>query len=145
MYVNKNSDGVSETKSVENKAIVILLLIFLIILTPYVTSIIGTSWKKADEMSAKNTIENVKLIYLSEVVSGAYTPFKIEYNRKGYTMYTAGIKYTSLGLEKVETKGQQPKGGSVTIKGDGTVKVKNLRFGILKCNSDKDENIKCGL
>lgn len=144
--MKNKSDGVNETKFVENNAIVIVLFVFFIVLTPYVISIIGNSWKKADEISTKNTIEMVKLLYISEIAtSEIIPPFKVEYNRKGYDTYSNGVKYTPLNLNKVKSKGQRPKGGSVTIKGDGTVKVKNLRFGILKCNSDKDENIKCGL
>lgn len=141
----KETDGVRETKFVENNAVVIVLFVILIVVTPYVTSIIGNTWKKSDESSTYGVVENVKLLYVTEAVSGAYLPFKVEYDRKGYTMYTDGAKYIPLGLEKVELKGQKPKSGSVTIKEDGTVKVKNLRFGLLKCNSGKNEKIKCGL
>ncbi len=140
-----NDDNVKQTKFVENNAIIIVLFIILIILTPYVTSVIGTSWKKADESSTKGTIETVKLLYLSETVGGAYLPFKVEYNKSGYTMYSNNQKYTPLKMVKVDSEGQQPKSGSVTIEEDGTVSVKDLRYGLLKCNSDKNEKITCKL
>ena len=143
--MNDVLENTKTTKFVENNAVIIVLFVVLIVLTPYVTSIIGTSWKKADESSTQGVIENVKLLYVTEAVSGAYLPFKVEYNRRGYDTYSNGVKYTPLNLAKAKLKGQRPKGGSVTIEEDGTIKVKNLKFGLLKCNSDKNENITCGL
>jgi len=143
--MNDVLESTKTTKFVENNAVVIVLMVVFIVLTPYVISIIGNTWKKADESSSYAIIEHVKLLYVTEAPIGAYLPFKVEYNRKGYIMYSDGSKYTPLSLEKVKLKGQKPKSGSVTIKEDGTVKVKNLRFGLYRCNSDKNEIIKCGL
>ena len=142
--MNDVLENTKTTKFVENNAVVIVLFVILIVVTPYVASIIGSTWKKADESSTYSVIENVKLLYVTEAVSGAYLPFKVEYNRKGYDAYSNGEKYIPLNLAKVELKGQKPKSGSVTIKDDGTVLVKNLRFGLYKCNSDRNEIVNCG-
>lgn len=142
----KNNDNVKQVKFVENNAVIIVLFVILIIVTPYITSIIGSTWKKADESSTKGVIESVKLLYTSSSVTTEVSlPFEVKYNRNGYETYSNGTKFFPSKIMKVDTEGQKPKSGTVTIKLDGTVSVKDLRFGLLKCNSDKNEKVTCGL
>ena len=46
---------------------------------------------------------------------------------------------------KLDDEGKLPKGGSITIKTNGDIVVKNLKFGLYKCNSEVDDKVICEL
>ncbi len=137
-------DNVKELKIVENIMIVVLLFVIIIILLPSVSVVMNKSLRSSAEISTKETAEAVKELYINiNLIDSVNVPFKVIYDNEGYTIYSNGIKYTPRQSIKIESEGKMPTSGSVEIDKEGFTTVKDLKFGIYKCNQIKDGDITC--
>ena len=137
-------DNVKEIKMVENGLIIILLFVIIVILLPSVATIISKSLSLSAKTSTSGTIEIVKELYINLNIEGDIAlPFKVEYNKEGYVLYSNNKRYTPKKNIKVKSKGKLPTGGSIEIKKDGLIIIENLKFGICKCNQDESQELVC--
>lgn len=134
----------STIKIVEYSAILIFFMIILIILVPSVSKIVYNTAKSSAETSTKGTIDTVKSFYVDmNLLNEVALPFKVVFDKDGYTFYEAGSKVNYERQLNIKNTGKLPKDGSVEITLDGTVTVKNLTFGNFKCNQTNEKNLIC--
>ncbi len=137
-------DNFKEIKMVENGLVIILLFVIIIILLPSVTAVISKSMQMSAKTNTKGTVEIVKELYINiNLTDDVILPFKVIYNKKGYEIYSGGEKYTPVKTIKIKNEGKLPTSGSVEIDSEGYTTVKNLKFGLYKCNQIKDGDIVC--
>lgn len=129
------NDNLKEIKMVENGLVIILLFVIITILLPSVTSLVAKSLQLSAQTSTQGTIDMVKSLYTTiNLTDEVNLPFKVIYNKDGYTIYSDNKKYTPKEEIKVSISGKMPTGGSVEITTGGQVTVKDLKFGSITCN-----------
>ena len=124
-------DYVKEIKMVENGLVLILLFIVIAILTDSLIKIIDRTMKISAEIYTINS-----LTYELPL------PFKIVYKNKEYELYSNGKKISKTKNVKNE-KEKLPKSGSITFKSNGDIIVKDLEFGLYKCNLENNKQVIC--
>ena len=138
---NENNKTV---RTVEYAMVIIVLLIVLIIILPSLNKIIYNMSKDSAVTSTKNTIDTVKTIYTNmNLKNEVALPFKAVFSKDGYTLYENGKKVNYELTVNIKIEGKKPKSGSITITEDGTVTVKDLTYGNIKCNQIKDKELIC--
>ena len=138
----KNGDNFREIKITENSAVILVLFVIIIIIFPSLMKMFDNVFKMSAKTNTKNVIEITKYIYTDiNLIDDVPLPFKIVYKKNGYILYANGQKYIPVKKTKLDEEGKLPKGGSITIKTDGEVVIKNLKFGLYKCNSENDKVI----
>lgn len=131
-------------RMVEYSMVIIVLLVVLIIVLPSLFKIIYNMSKDSAITSTKNTIDAVKSIYTNmNLKNEVGLPFKAVFDKDGYTFYEMNKKANYETTINLEIEGKLPKSGSITINEDGTVTVKDLNFGLVKCNQVKDQELIC--
>ena len=134
----------STRKVVEYSAVVIIILVLLAILVPSLQKIVYNMSQNSSITSTKGTIEIVKTFYTDmNLTNEVGLPFRVVFNKNGYTFYEAGIKVNYKRRLNVKNTGKLPKAGYVEITIDGTVTVKDLTFGNFKCNQTNEKNLIC--
>ena len=130
---------------IEYGMVIIVLFIVLIIVLPSVSTITYNMSKDAAVTSTKNMIDSVKATYTNmNLKNEVALPFETKFNENGYTFYEMGKKVNYELTINIHIDGELPKSGSILINEDGTVTVKDLTFGKIKCNQIKDQNLICG-
>lgn len=129
---------------IEYGMVIIVLLIVLIIVLPSVSTITYNMSKDAAVTSTKNMIDSVKATYTNmNLKNEVALPFETKFNENGYTFYEMGKQVNYELTINIHIDGELPKSGSILINEDGTVTVKDLTFGKIKCNQIKDQNLIC--
>lgn len=136
-------DYVKEIKMVENGLVLILLFIVIAILTDSLIKIIDRTMKISAETYTINNIEIAKEIYtINSLTYELPLPFKIVYKNKGYELYSNGKKISKT-KNVINEKEKLPKSGSITFKSNGDIIVKDLEFGLYKCNLENNKQVIC--
>ena len=124
--------------------IVIFMLIGIIIciLFPVVQKIIYKSQLSGIESSVHGTISSVQVLYAkSSLTTDISLPFIVEYNKKGYDLYSNSKKITLK--EKIDNKGRKPIGGKIIVMPSGEILAENLKFEKFICNKQHLKNVQC--
>ncbi len=127
----------------EGVLIIVLLLVILIFLMPYVTKIIYKSQVTGAISSIEGLSVAIKTTYTEGNLTGIISlPFEIKYEDKEYTAYSNGKKIDIY----FKTDGGVPKSGSIIINRDGSIEVKDIKYGIVTCNKKaEDSEVTCKL
>lgn len=142
--MKEENEHYSTIRIVEYSAIVVFFLIVLIILVPSISKIVYNMAKDSSTTSTKGTVDTVKSFYVDmNLLNEVGLPFKVVFDKKGYTFYEDGRKVNYKRQLNIKNIGKLPTAGSVQINVDGTVTVKDLTFGNFKCNQTNDENLIC--
>lgn len=142
--MKEENERYSTKRVVEYGAVIIILLIVLAILVPSLQKIVYNIGKQSSITSTKGTIDIVKTFYTDmNLKNEVALPFKVVFNKDGYTFYEVGQKVNYKRQLNVKNSGKLPKAGYVEITVDGTVTVKNLTFGNFKCNQTNEKNLVC--
>lgn len=142
----KKGDNCREIKMTENISVIVVLLVIIILIFPSLMKMFDNVFKMSAKANTKNVIEITKYIYTDiNLIDDVPLPFKVVYKKNGYELYSNGQKYTPMKKTKLDDEGKLPKGGSITIKTNGDIVVKNLKFGLYKCNSEVDDKVICEL
>lgn len=129
---------------IEYAMVIIVLLVVLIILFPALSKIIYNMSKEAAITNTKDTIDTVKATYTDmNLINEVALPFKVVFNKDGYEFYEMNKKVNYKRTFNIDFEGRLPSSGSVEITTDGTVTVKDLTFGSIKCNQVKEQNLIC--
>lgn len=137
--------NVREMKIFENLLVIIALFVIIMILLPIINNIIDMSLASSAESGTTGTMENVKDLYSTINLTGGevHLPFRVNFHKKGYTVYSDGVEYGTQKEIEITVQTQLPEDGYVQVNVDGTVSVKDLKFGEYICNSDKRNNPVC--
>lgn len=131
-------------RTIEYGMVIIILLIVLIILLPSVSTITNNMAENSAVTSTKNTVDSVKAIYTNmNLKNEVALPFEVVFDKEGYTYYEMGEKVNYEVTLNIEIDGKLPTSGSIIINKDGTVTVKDLTFGSVKCNETNSQNLTC--
>lgn len=142
--MKEENERYSTKRVVEYGAVITILLIVLAILVPSLQKIVYNIGKQSSITSTKGTIDIVKAFYTDmNLKNEVALPFKVVFDKDGYTFYEVGQKVNYKRQLNVKNSGKLPKDGYIEITIDGTVTVKNLTFGNFKCNQTNEKNLVC--
>lgn len=135
----KNKREVNVVKLVENMMVILVMFTIIIILAKPLGELVAQNLKTSAETSTRGTIEMVKELYTTiNITDEVNLPFKVVYKNDGYTIYSNNEVYTPTMTLNLQDKDKLPTEGSVTVEKDGTIVVKNLKFGLYKCNQNSE-------
>lgn len=114
-------------------AVIVVLAIIALIVTPFVTKSIKSAQKGAAENSASNLIVAAEEYYASKLIknNGFFSDVTLT--------YVNGVSQD----EDFEFKGTKPTNGSITISQDGIVTLTNLEIGKYVCNGGNKISTNC--
>lgn len=137
-------DNIIEIKMVENGLVIILLFSMVIIFLPAVINFIGKSLILSARSNTEGTTQLVEELYINiNLTDDVFLPFEVVFNKEGYEIYTGKKKYTPIKKLKIKTKAKLPRSGSILIDSNGSRIIKNLKFGLVKCNQKANEKLVC--
>lgn len=137
--------NVREMKMFENLLVVVALFVIIMILLPIINNIIDMSLASSAESGTTGAMENVKDLYSTINLTGGevHLPFRVSFHKKGYTVYSDGVEYGTQKNIQITVQTQLPEDGYVQLNTDGSVSVKDLKFGKYICNTDSSKNPIC--
>lgn len=118
-------------KNLEIFLVVAVLLVSGYLLFPSLYKIFNFSVKSTSESNTESAIKYTRELYTTLNMSeGVVLPFKLEFDRDKYTIYSQGIVYNQKGTKLVDSKRELPRTGYIEIKEDGSLDAQNLTYGI---------------
>ncbi len=137
--------NVREMKIFENLLVIVALFVIIMLLLPIINNIIDMSLASSAESGTTGAMENVKDLYSTINLTGGevHLPFRVKFEKKKYKVYSDGVEYGTEKDIQITVQTQLPEGGYVQLNTDGSVSVKDLKFGDYICNTDKAKNPVC--
>lgn len=137
--------NVREMKIFENLLVIVALFVIIMLLMPIINDIIDKTLASSAESGTTGTMENVKDLYSTINLTGGevHLPFRIKFEKRGYKVYSDGVEYGTQKEIQITVQTQLPEDGYVQLNIDGSVTVKDLKFGEYICNTDKAKNPIC--
>lgn len=101
------------------------------LLFPSLFKIFDYSAKSTSESNTESIIKFTRDMYATlNMNEGVVLPFKLEFDGKGYKIYSGGVEYTPTSSSMVDASRELPKSGYIEIREDGSIDAQNLRYAL---------------
>src|SRR5574344_894751 len=119
-------------------AVIVVLAIIALIVTPFVTKAINQAKEGSSKNSAQGILEAADIYYGTKILNKDE-----DFNGVTFTFLNGNVTKSDNNLPDFTFKGEKPISGTVTMDINGVATINNLKFGDYYCSGSTKEKVIC--